>query len=212
VRGERSQYQPIHQQSILTASSDIEAVIKGFLTVSAFKCFYIADLNAICGYENHAELIDHVLQRYPEFDFWVDTGCKLAELEKNTRPNNYKTVLGTESQAGPPQAIAQAYILSLDYQQQALGDTDWFTQSQFWPKEVIVMSLSRVGSQTGPDFAKLANLLQQYPEQHWIAAGGVRNGEDLSCLAHMGVAGVLLATALHQGSITETQLKHCNDK
>jgi phosphoribosylformimino-5-aminoimidazole carboxamide ribotide isomerase len=205
VRGERSTYQPIHLHSILTASSAFEDVLNAFLRFYPFKTFYIADLNAICGKGDHAELIQSVLKNHPDNEFWIDNGSQLG-LAAFDYPQNYKPIIATESQQSMPQQIDERFILSLDYKQQALGHADWFIHSQYWPARVIVMTLTRVGSQVGPDFEKLQLLKTRFPAKQFIAAGGVRNGQDLQALKLMGISGVLLATALHNGVITSSDI------
>ncbi|MGD0961128.1 MAG: HisA/HisF-related TIM barrel protein [Methylomonas sp.] len=205
MHGDRSLYQPIRQHSILTAGNDIDSVLNGFLKLFPFQTFYIADLNAISGAGHHAGLIESVLKAYPERSFWVDNGCQLNALPTQY-PNNYKPVIGTESQLSPPHPVSRPFILSLDYRRQALGLEEWFTATHFWPQEVIVMTLSRVGSRLGPDVDKLAALKKSCPEKNFIAAGGVRHPADLSSLLELGMAGVLAATALHSGTLSVTEL------
>ncbi len=201
LRGDREQYRPIHQSSQITGSSDIDAVLSGFLQLYPFKRFYIADLNAITGTGNHQALIDNLLLSYPDIDFWVDNGRQLSEI--NTHPANLKWVIGTESQQLPPSASTKDFILSLDYKnQQAAGHDAWFKQADFWPDSVIAMTLNRVGGSMGPDIEKLTELQQSHPGKQWIAAGGVRNLADLVLLKKNGIHAALLATALHNGSIT----------
>ncbi|MEY4719173.1 MAG: hypothetical protein RL563_1791, partial [Pseudomonadota bacterium] len=64
------------------------------------------------------------------------------------------------------------------------------------------MTLARVGSQLGPDFERLGRLLAAFPNHDWIAAGGVRDENDIDQLALIGASGVLLASALHNGSLS----------
>ncbi|WP_347989451.1 HisA/HisF-related TIM barrel protein [Methylomonas sp. AM2-LC] len=205
VRGERSTYKPIHLHSILTASSAFEDVLNAFLTFYPFKTFYIADLNAICGMGDHAELIRNVLKQHPDREFWVDNGRQLDSVSVDY-PKNYNAIIATESQQAMPQQIDERFILSLDYKQQALGHVDWFMQSDYWPARIIVMTLARVGSQAGPDFEKLQLLKKSFPVKQFIAAGGVRNGQDLHALENLGMSGVLLATALHTGAIRASDI------
>ena len=201
VRGERSRYQPIHQHSKICAGSTLTEVMRGFLQLYPFQTFYIADLNAICGQGQHQEQIAELLLEYPQIEFWVDNGSQLTELPSDT-PLNYTTVIGTESQQSAPFSCEQDFILSLDYhRRQASGHPDWFKQPEYWPERLIVMTLSRVGSQSGPDFAKLAEFSTAYPQKQFIAAGGVRHNDDLQRLAELGMVGVLLATALHDGTL-----------
>ena len=94
-------------------------------------------------------------------------------------------------------------ILSLDYRgDQPLGPTGLHGRPERWPRDIILMTLGRVGSGAGPDLERLTRLRHAAPSQRLFAAGGVRGPADLLQLRDLGVAGALVATALHQGHIT----------
>lgn len=206
VHGDRSQYQAIEQNSLITNSSQADVVIANLLKLKDFKNIYIADLNSICGLGNHKTLINQLLSRYPEIEFWIDDGSQLANCQ--AYPNdNYKTVIGTESQHPPINPLDADLILSLDFKQnQTLGHADWFQTNRFWPKQIIVMTLNRVGSQLGPDFEKLTDLRQKNPDKTIIAAGGIRDLADLQQLEYLGIDAVLIASALHNCKLTADDL------
>jgi phosphoribosylformimino-5-aminoimidazole carboxamide ribotide isomerase len=63
------------------------------------------------------------------------------------------------------------------------------------------MTLSRVGTGAGPDLDRLAAIRKKSANANVLAAGGVRHAEDLATLKRAGVAGVLVASALHDGRI-----------
>ncbi len=64
------------------------------------------------------------------------------------------------------------------------------------------MTLARIGAGEGPDWARLALIRDQAgPEREVYAAGGVRDAADLERLAAEGIAGVLVASALHGGKL-----------
>jgi phosphoribosylformimino-5-aminoimidazole carboxamide ribotide isomerase len=68
------------------------------------------------------------------------------------------------------------------------------------------MTLDRVGTGGGPDIAALRRLVLQGSGRAVFAAGGVRGEEDITDLAAAGVAGALVATALHDGRLTAAAL------
>ncbi len=210
VRGARDNYQPIHYSSRLTESSDIHIVLTRFLELYPFDCFYIADIDAICGKGDHKNLIARVIEQNRHIEFWIDNGSQLSEITAN-HPN-MKSVIGTESQKYPPKAVFSEYILSLDFNQQALGAQEWFSSNYYWPNDVIVMTLARVGSNSGPDFYKLKQLLALHPGKRFVAAGGVRHYRDLQQLAKMRISSVLVASALHSGIITGNDIAELQTK
>jgi phosphoribosylformimino-5-aminoimidazole carboxamide ribotide isomerase len=68
-----------------------------------------------------------------------------------------------------------------------------------------VLDLARVGGEKGVDVDFLRTVLENVSIDVWVG-GGVRNIDDLLMLRDMGIAGVLLATALHSGKITVEQI------
>ena len=68
------------------------------------------------------------------------------------------------------------------------------------------MSLSKVGSQSGPDLEKLKHLKQMSPHTKIYAAGGVRGLGDIDTLKSLNIDGVLIASAIHNGNLSKTEL------
>ena len=66
---------------------------------------------------------------------------------------------------------------------------------------MIVMTLTRVGMDEGPDLDRIAAISARARDRKIFAAGGVRGGEDLVALARCGAAGALVASALHDGRL-----------
>ncbi len=203
--GLRDHYQPIN--TALCPSSDIYQVIQAFLTLYPFDTFYIADLNAITLQGNHDDLMTEVLATFPQLTFWIDKGYQ----QDSTLPNNCIPVLGSECYTDESiaefEAFNKQFILSLDYSKtEALGAKGLFLKPELWPESVIIMTLNRVGSGQGPDLVKLASFCQQYPDKNFIAAGGIRDMNDLLALKKLGVKHALVASALHSGIINNHTL------
>ncbi|MEA3243877.1 MAG: HisA/HisF-related TIM barrel protein, partial [Pseudomonadota bacterium] len=122
------------------------------------------------------------------------------------------TVLGSEtlSNTGLLQNTRAAdtdTVLSLDFNgDRLLGPPDLLEQAEHWPTRVIVMCLDRVGSDEGPDTERMQQLRRKSPASELFAAGGVRDLDDLLHLRQLGVAGALLASALHDGRIGPAQI------
>jgi phosphoribosylformimino-5-aminoimidazole carboxamide ribotide isomerase len=68
------------------------------------------------------------------------------------------------------------------------------------------MTLARVGSGAGPDVDRLAAVRRIASGRRIYAAGGVRDAADLAALAHAGIAGALVATALHDGRLAGAEI------
>jgi phosphoribosylformimino-5-aminoimidazole carboxamide ribotide isomerase len=144
---------------------------------------------------------------------WVDSGAANdAALEAVVRANLGAPVIGSESQRDD-KLIAQhrsspRIVLSLDFRGDAFqGPPEILAQPALWPQRVIVMTLARVGSGAGPDLGRLASIQSIAGGREIYAAGGVRNAADLSALKQAGVAGALIATALHERRIVAADLQ-----
>ena len=79
--------------------------------------------------------------------------------------------------------------------------------SSLWPSRVVVMTLDRVGANAGPDIERLKDIVSRAQGRRIYAAGGVRDRADLDAIRKIGVAGVLVASALHSGKISAGDLK-----
>jgi phosphoribosylformimino-5-aminoimidazole carboxamide ribotide isomerase len=68
------------------------------------------------------------------------------------------------------------------------------------------MSLDRVGTGNGPDVKRVASVVQRAGSRSVYASGGLRNIGDFEAVTNAGAMGALLATALHQGGITQNEI------
>jgi len=206
--GERQLYQPV--RSSLCASSEPLAVVEALLELYPFDQFYIADLDAIQGRGNHREMISLVRQRYPQLKLWLDAGINQANDLHSWQDIKLDMVIGSESldsltdfESIKKCCPAQNYVLSLDFTVQGFQGPDALLhQSQCWSQRLIAMTLSRVGSNSGPDEQVLKGLIDSAHGRAIYAAGGVRDLSDIQDLQQMGVAGALVASALHTGRLT----------
>ena len=183
-----------------------DAVVSAYLALAPFRTLYVADLDALNGRVPQWALIESLAEKFPQLRFWVDAAAIQAPSVLRER---ITIIFGSESL---PQGLQNSAltdgILSLDYREDALlGGEAILRQVDHWPERVIVMSLSRVGSLGGPDFQRLQGFRAEYPATRLFAAGGIRHAQDLEDLEALGVSGVLLATALHQGGVDRAFLK-----
>jgi phosphoribosylformimino-5-aminoimidazole carboxamide ribotide isomerase len=205
--GERAQYRPI--ETPLAAGSEPIAVLEGLLAVAPFRRFYIADLDAIAGRGDHRAAIADLSRHHPEIEFWVDGGIATADAALALAETGAVPVLGSETLATATELAATARrlgaarcVLSLDYRgERFLGPAAIEADAAAWPERVIVMTLSRIGGGAGPDFERLSAIQRRAGARRVFGAGGVRDRTDLEKLATMQLAGVLVATALHDGRL-----------
>ena len=199
--GNRRHYAPL--QSPLCRSSSLADVAAALLAHPRVDTLYIADLDAIEGGTGHLDLIAGLACAYPRIGLWVDDGLAATDrLAAFARP-----VIGSESLCSldPLAELRRCLprpILSLDYRGDRLvGPAELADRPDLWPEDVILMTLGRVGSDAGPDIERLARLRQLAPAHRIFAAGGVRDQADLDRLAGLGIAGALVSTALHRGTL-----------
>jgi phosphoribosylformimino-5-aminoimidazole carboxamide ribotide isomerase len=205
-RGGRWRYRPL--RSALCPDSRPLAVAEALMDLYPFARLYLADLDAIAGTGDNRRAIDHIQRRYPHLELWTDCGIHdAAGLRRRYARRAQTPVLGSETLRSPAvlqtaALIARAPVLSLDFRGPAfLGPKALLTAPGLWPRRVILMTLERVGSRRGPDLARLRRLSRHTGPRAWYAAGGVRGPQDLERLRAMGVAGILVASALHDGCL-----------
>jgi len=198
--GDRDAYRPL--VTPLAATPDPVDVAAGLLRLAPFPTLYVADLDAIRGVGDNFAALARLRAAFPGLALWIDNGAADAFALETTRAYGL-AVLGSESQrdaalvAATPRAL-----LSLDFRGDAFqGPPDLLAKPELWPEQLIVMTLERVGSGAGPDLDRLAAIRAHAGPRRLYAAGGVRNGEDLAALARAGAAGVLVASALHDGRL-----------
>ena len=207
--GNREAYRP--WISPLTKNSSPIDIISAFLELAQFKVIYIADLNAIeKSGENNQALITSLTQRFRHIQFWVDAGlCGRGKIHKYINSTGAIPIYGSENQRDGKSlrtllGETPNTILSLDINN---VKTDCIPSVNLWTKDIIIMSLFKVGSNEGPDIATLRVIQRRADNQHNLyAAGGIRGMEDIITLAELGIHGVLIASALHNRKLNPAAL------
>lgn len=209
--GDRLNYLPI--QSTLCSSSQPLAIVDAFLELYPFKQLYIADINAIQKSGNHRNIISSIALAFPNLEIYLDAGFSSTEDINIFNEIKVIPVLGSESitTIDAYRAITKEHkkrmLLSLDFKNDVYqGPPALLQDSKYWPNELIVMSLSKVGSQSGPDLEKLKHLKEMSPQTKIYAAGGIRDLGDLNTLKSANIDGALIASAIHNGNLSQTDL------
>lgn len=205
--GKRESYRPI--ETPLAESAEPVAVSRGLIGATGANVFYVADLDAIMGGEAQVGVLRALAAALPETRFWVDAGFRTTGESKaltaavGADAGRIVPVFGTETlNAAEALAGMDATVLSLDFGAEGYrGAQALLDNAQCWPSDVIVMSLAAVGGGSGPDFACLEEITRRAGGRRVHAAGGVRGESDLDALKAMGVAGALVASAIHDGRI-----------
>jgi phosphoribosylformimino-5-aminoimidazole carboxamide ribotide isomerase len=220
VKGERERYQPV--VSVLTDVAAPLAVAQAFSDKLSLHEFYIADLDAIQRRGHHQTIIARLAQSWT---LMVDAGVSDVQgVLKLLAIGASQAIIGAETLSGwdALEAIfaevpAHQLVFSLDmHAGQVISRSLQLAnlnplkvlerlQHMGW-KQVILLDLARVGAGTGVDRTLIAEARRRYSELTLLVGGGVRDMADLRDLESLGVSGVLVATALHQGNITANDL------
>lgn len=206
MRGQRDHYQPV--RSRLCAGNEPCIIVQAMLGLYPFTTSYIADLDAIQGNGKNEDVINTLQQEFPQLVFWLDKGLSSQEELSVPDHSSIKHVIGTETgitldTLNEIVGTLPESVLSLDFRAGTFwGDAQLLKHPEIWPENIIVMDLARVGSSEGPDMELLHNIKSVSSGKNIYVAGGIRDMNDLQKLDENGVAGALVATALHNGTIT----------
>jgi phosphoribosylformimino-5-aminoimidazole carboxamide ribotide isomerase len=218
VAGRRHEYRPI--VSRLTTSSKPGDVATAIRNRFGLDELYLADLDAIAEARPAVNVYEEL--RTLGFSLWVDAGLRRAD-DAATLGLVAKLVAGLETLAGPDELrllverFGHRVVFSLDLRGgEPLGDrTAWRGGVEeiaaaaigAGVRGLIVLDLARVGMSGGTGTESLCSrLVAAYPEVEVFAGGGVRGPEDLHRLRDGGAAGVLVASALHDGRLQDADL------
>lgn len=212
-RGDRTNYQPI-ETPLAPGTSDPLDVTAGLLKYcAAFDSLYVADLDGIEGRGRNLEAVKALSEAYPRIEILLDNGtanakaaAELAGLERIIPVIGSETLASIQDLEEIKSARGNRFALSLDWRGDTpLGPKQVYETPEVWPATVIVMTLDRIGAKAGPDFERVAKVMQLAGDREVFCAGGVRGLEDLKEANRLG-CGALIATALHDGTISPDDL------
>ena len=217
VAGKRSSYKPV--KSVLTSDSDPLRVAIAFRSLGLDE-LYIADLDAIRAIGNNLEPIGRIVEK-TGMEVMVDAGFRRAEdIGAHVEEGVEKIVLATETLNSFEEiskaidAYGISVVGSIDMRS---GKVVARSRSMRLPlpklarrfeaegaSELILLNLDRVGTSKGPDYASLEKASSGCSVP-LLVGGGIRGVEDIALLGDKGAAGVLVATALHEGVISKKE-------
>lgn len=222
IKGERAKYKPL--KSKLINSSDPIEIIKDLKQKFNFREFYIADLDAIIKYSPNLQLLSTIL-KIPEIDLILDPGIKDKEdLLKYSKYNIKKLILGLETindynviYEGLRILGKSKLIVSLDMFKGKIISKIKDLRNQnpinvvnklkrFGVEELILLDLFRVGQKIGGIPQIYLKILKSF-KGAVLVGGGIKDLMDLTSYYNNKFSGVLIATALYDGSIKIDKLK-----
>lgn len=221
IAGRRQDYRPI--VTPLSPTPEPVAIAEAFRTRFGLNDIYIADVDAIAGQPPAIEVYRYLRAR--GFSLWVDAGLRTADDAAPLLAAGVDRIIaGLETIIGPEELTRLSNVCSPD---RIVFSLDLRAgEPMGWSKEttgivgqvaacgiqsVIVLDVARVGLNQGPGTEELCRrLLREFPRLSFYAGGGVRGREDLERLRHIGVAGALVASALHDGRLSTADLTQMN--
>jgi phosphoribosylformimino-5-aminoimidazole carboxamide ribotide isomerase len=205
-RGDRAQYRPL--VSTLCDDAEPTRVVAAILKHFPSRRLYVADLDAITGRGDHAALIRALRVQHADVEFWVDAGfVDPASTARFASVPGVVAIVGSETLPDMDsylrlRSMWPDAVLSLDFRGAAfLGPPELLASPETWCKRIVHLDLLQVGSESGPAIESASRLRLRAPDREIYAGGGVRDVADLDRLASAGLAGALVATALHRGAI-----------
>jgi phosphoribosylformimino-5-aminoimidazole carboxamide ribotide isomerase len=221
IRGERKQYQPL--RSVLCRSSDPLEIALTFDSLG-FKYLYLADLDAISGKPAHFSLYHQIVAK-TGLEVMVDAGtADIYKAKKVLETGVTKIVVGSETLISLDflnQAVKafgeEKLIASVDMRDgRVLSESETiksldavsFTQklADLGISQIILLDLTRVGTEHGINHALLENVLQKTNLEVFVG-GGIKGIQELERLRKQHISGVLIATVLHNEKVKVDELK-----
>lgn len=222
VAGQRSEYRPL--VSRLTQSVQALDVARALRETFDFRQFYVADLDAILHQQPNWDLYRQLVA--DGFTLLIDAGVDSVDQSRAVCRAGGIPIVGLES-CPDPQTLADIVAanhgeitFSLDLKNgRPLSprlSNEWETKPleivrqvvEVGTQHLIVLDLADVGTSSGGRSHDLCRqILARFPALRLISGGGVRSVEDVRRLAQVGVGGILVASALHDGRLTPTDVQ-----
>lgn len=213
VGGKRQHYRPI--TSTLTGSTDPVDVANALLAATGASELYVADLDAIrWGISDFAfnRFLEHV-----DATVFIERGGLRSKsgLVRVREIDSLETRLPLEQLRLHARKPGAVFSIDLKNGQLIDGWKEWGLSSatgafglvckafELGYRSFIVLDLARVGTGTGTGTESLLkSILEEFPNVELIAGGGVRTWGDVDRIGAAGADAVLVASALHVGSLT----------
>lgn len=234
--GERTRYAPLASELVPSRTGDAVALLRAFhTTLGAHEC-YIADLDAIQGGPLQRALLSQLADLHTGFAgaLLVDAGtnqpsgalevlsCGASEVVVGLETlhafadlgaivgvvGSSRLVFSLDLKLGKPmlhpamQDVSGAGpdAVSLAEQATAAGVST-----------LLLLDIGRVGTGCGVDLGLLQVLRRRFPGIRLLAGGGVLTRKDLERMRDAGCDGALIASAIHSGRVTASDLADLDD-
>lgn len=218
--GRRETYAPV--RSVLagaeTEAGDAIALARAYRDVLGLEDCYVADLDAVGGGPVQTPLLRRLARL--GLTLLVDAGIADTGRARDVRAAGAaQLVVGLETlpSFGALAAVARAVgaervVCSLDLRDGVPmvrpeaphpGTVAELARAALdaGATSLLVLDVARVGSGRGVDVRLVETLRRAHPAVQLLAGGGVASAREIERLAELGLDGVLVATALHDGRL-----------
>ncbi len=117
---------------------------------------------------------------------------------------------------------AQKFLLGADVKDEKITITGWTEQTDIWVydfiqkyvekgiTQIFCTDVSKDGALLGPSIELYKNIIEKFPQLHFIASGGVSSIDDVYELRDIGCSGVIIGKAIYEGKIKLEELQKIN--
>ena len=117
---------------------------------------------------------------------------------------------------------ADKFLLGADVKDEKIAVHGWQETTEIWiydfiqkyseqnVRQVFCTDVAKDGALEGPSTELYKNIIQKFPELHFIASGGVSNINDVYKLEEINCNGVIIGKAIYEGRIKLSELKNVN--
>lgn len=113
---------------------------------------------------------------------------------------------------------ADKFLLGADVKNEKIAVSGWLETTDRWiydfiddyrklgVRQIFCTDVSKDGLLQGPALDLYTNILEKFPDLHFIASGGVSGMADVDALRETGCKGVIIGKAIYEGLITLKEL------
>ena len=114
---------------------------------------------------------------------------------------------------------AAKFLLGADVKKEKIAINGWQQTTEIWIYDFIkkytdhgitqlfCTDVNKDGKMEGPSTHLYQNIIEKFPDLHFIASGGVSSLRDLDDLQNAGCKGVIIGKAIYENSIQLNELK-----
>ncbi len=222
IKGEREKYKPL--KSVLINDSNPIRIALKLKNAYLFNEFYIADLDAILQNKPNITILSKILD-IPGVEVMIDPGIKTEKnVEKYFKLNLKSLILGLET-LRDLKVITECLelfntkkiVVSIDMYNEVIQTNikEFRNQNildivskieELGVVNIILLDLFKVGQKIGGISALYLKVREQFNGEI-LVGGGIKDIHDLKGYKSNDFSGVLIGTALHDGSIKVEELR-----